>query len=205
MSNNQDFTLKLMQQVSDELEKSNAKIDQLVIAQNDLKILIEKQKDQSKRQFDVLTRHQGKYIKENLESYSDNIKELILSREPVVNETHNSQYILFGKDSPFTSKLLLSLITLILISIPLFKYVPSYLNERSVLKEDLETYKLFYDYVFFINYKTENELPSNLTNIINDIKKRDSTYINFVNRQRSKYEIHLKRESLKSELQKLQE
>tara|TARA_R110002012_G_scaffold310905_1_gene519566 strand:- start:1175 stop:1792 length:618 start_codon:yes stop_codon:yes gene_type:complete len=205
MSSNQDFTLKLMQQVSDELEKSNAKTDQLVITQNDLKILIEKQKFQSKRQFDLLIKCQEKYMNEKLESYSENIKELILCREPVVNETHNSQYIFFGKDSPFTSKLLLSLITLILICIPLFKYVPSYLNERSVLKEDLDTYKLFYDYAFFSNYKTENKPPTNLTNIINDIKSGDSTYINFVNRQRSKYEIHLKRESLKSELQKLQE
>tara|TARA_R110000751_G_scaffold126574_5_gene228532 strand:- start:1289 stop:1906 length:618 start_codon:yes stop_codon:yes gene_type:complete len=205
MSNNQDISINLMQQVSDELEKLVAKTDQLINAENDLKHLNKELFNLNTEKYEKLIKRQEKLLNEKLESYTDDIKKVVLERDPVVNESHNSQYILFGKDSPFTSKLLLSLITLILISIPLFKYVPSYLNERSVLKEDLETYKLFYDYVFFINYKTENKPPNNLTNIISDIKSGDSTYRNFVNRQRFKYEIHLKRESLKSELQKLQE
>lgn len=189
MATNEEMVLKLMQNVSDELEGLSAKISEL---------------DQSNEKNEEFLAKQKKLLAENIYATSEAFTEVLVKNPPIVNQTHNSQYVLFGKDTPFSSKLLLFLIAFCLLSIPVIKYIPPYLNEKSDLKEERDNYKLFYDYVFFNAFENKKTTPNEVLQTLNEIKAGDSTYTKYVERLKNHYKIHLKKEKLKAELQKLE-
>jgi len=144
MATNDEIILKLMQHVSDELDNISTKVNRL---------------EQSKERNEIFLARQRELLNENIQATNKAFREVLEENPPIIQETHHSQYILFGKDSPFSSKLLLSIITLLLVCIPMIKYVPPFFNERSALKEEKDHYKLFYDYVFLNAFeKTKTDL-----------------------------------------------
>lgn len=189
MATNEEIIMNLMQNVSDELESIHKKV-------NDL--------ERSKEKDNELLERQKKMLIGNLNATNNMLTKVISENPPIVQHTHNSEYTVFGKDSPFSSKLLLFLIAFLLICIPIIKYVPPYLNERSALKEERDNYKLFYDYVFFNAFENRKTTPTDVLQTLKEIKAGDSTYSNYVDRLGTKYKTHLKKESLKAELQKLE-
>ena len=124
---------------------------------------------------------------------------------PVTNKNYKTEYIVFGKDTPFSSRLLLILIAVVLISIPVFKHLPTYINERSTLKEERDTYRLFYNSEFLKSFDQEKVIPYYIVNTLNLVKSRDSAFINELEILNDKYSTYLKKEKLKAELKKLQE
>ena len=124
---------------------------------------------------------------------------------PVTNKNYKTEYIVFGKDTPFSSRLLLILIAVVLISIPVFKHLPTYINERSTLKKERDTYRLFYNSEFLKSFDQEKVIPYNIVNTLNLVKSRDSAFINELEILNDKYSTYLKKEELKAELKKLQE
>lgn len=196
---NNDITLKLMQNVSDKLDDILTNISESKGAKIDQELLLEQ-----KHNFKTLIENQ-ETINKNLCNSKNTLKEILNENPTVVNQSHKSEYMLFGKDTPFTSKLLLSLIFVALVCFPMFKYIPSYLNEKSSITEERDNYKLFYDYVFLNEFDNTKTVPTDLVETLNIIKDKDSAFINYVQRLHSKYATHLKKENLKAELQKLQE
>lgn len=190
MATNEEMVLKLMQNVSDELEGLSAKISEL---------------EQAKEKNEEFLDRQKKLLAENINATSEAFTAVLEKNPPIVNQTRNSKYVLFGKDTPLLSKLLLFVIAFCLICIPIFKYVPSYLNEKSELKEERDNYKLFYDYVFFNAFENRKTTHNEILQTLNEIKAGDSTYTNYVERLKNQYKTHLKKENLKAELQKLEE
>lgn len=196
---NNDITIKLMQNVSDKLDDILTNISESKGAKIDQELLLE-QKDN----FKTLIENQ-ETINKNLCISKNTLKEILNENPTVVNQNHKSEYMIFGRDSPFSSKLLLALIFTVIVCIPMFKYVPEYLIENSSIKEERDNYKLFYDYVFLNEFDNTKTVPTDLVETLNIIKDKDSAFINYVHRLHSKYATHLKKENLKAELQKLQE
>jgi len=193
----EDITLALMQNVSDKLDTISSKISQIK-SQNKKETL-----PNDINSLDKILKNQ-KLIYAHL-STSKNQSVDGLKETPVTNQNYKTEYIIFGKDTPFSSRLLLILIAIVLISIPIFKHIPSYLNERSSLKEERDTYKLFYNSEFLKSFDQEKVIPYNIVNTLDLVKSRDSAFISELEILNSKYSTYLKKEELKAELKKLQE
>lgn len=195
--NNDDIILNLMQNISDKLEdisinlgKSKApEIDKnlVLIQENNIKDILKNQES----------------LKSSLNVSKDNFKEVIKENPTVVNQNYKSEYMLFGKDTPFTSKLLLSLIFVLLISYPIFKYIPQYLTENSSIKKDRDNYELFYNYVFLQTATKNNGTAEHLQKTLERIKSRDTVIINQIDLLNDEFRKQLKKESLEAELKKL--
>jgi len=190
MANNEEILLNLMQNVSDELEHIEKKI-------NDL--------ERSKEKDDELFEKQRNLLAGNLNATNTMLSKVLAENPPIVNHTHHTQYTVFGKDTPFSSKMLLILIASLLLLIPLIKYVPPYMNERSTIAKERDDYKLFYEYVFYRNFEADQSIPKDLQQMLKNIETGDTTYTNYVNRLSRKYENYLKKEDLKAQLKKLEE
>lgn len=117
---------------------------------------------------------------------------------------HKTENVIFGKDTPFSSKLLLSIIVLIFISFPAFKYIPQYLNQKSELKAERDTYKMFYDYAVLNSFKKDEKTPNDFIHLKEKIQSQDTAIINYVRRLTPKYKKHLEKEKLKTALKNLE-
>ena len=196
---NNEYILELMQNVSDKLDGISTEISEIKLQSKDQEILSSTDENLEKL---IYTQ------KNNYGSLYQSIKYLdnALEKKPsIINQSHKTEYILFGNDTPFSSKLLLSIIAVILLSIPMFKYIPTYVNEKSSITEERDNYKLFHDYIFLNAFDHNKTIPSDLIDTFNIIKAKDSAFLNYVDRLHSKYDTHLKKENLKAELQKLKE
>lgn len=197
--NNNDITLKLMQNVSDKLDDILENINQskplktdqdfLLLQEQNLKTIIENQEA----------------INGNLTISKEKFKAVLDETPSIVNQSHKSEYMIFGKDSPFSSNLLLALIFAVLVCIPMFKYVPQYLTENSSIKEERDDYKLFYNYVFFHSVTQNNGTAQHLQSTLEQIKSKDTVIINQIDRLSLEYSKQMKKEALEAELKKLQE
>lgn len=196
---NNEYILVLMQNVSDKLDGISTEISEIKSQSKDQETL-----SNTDDIIEKLIHTQKNYYG----SLYQSIKALgnALDEKPsIINQNQQTNYILFGKDTPFTSKLLLSIVAMILLSIPMFKYIPTYVNEKSRITEERDNYKLFHDYVFLNAFDNRKTVPTDLIETFNIIKSKDSAFLNYVDRLHSKYDTHLKKENLKAELQKLQE
>ena len=117
---------------------------------------------------------------------------------------HKTENVIFGKDTPFSSKLLLSMIVLIFISFSAFKYIPEYLNQKSDLKAERDTYKMFYDYAVLNSFEKDEKAPNDFIHLKEKIQSRDTTIMNYVRRLTPKYKKHLEKEKLKTALKNLE-
>lgn len=131
------------------------------------------------------------------------IKETIVNNKPV-NHTHQKkEYILFGNDTPFTSRLFLMIILAVLITSFSFKYIPNYVLERSEIKNEREQYKLFYKYVYLNAYNNEASRANYVVSTFNKIRDKDSTLMNYINRIAIKHDKAIKIEELKDQIKTL--
>ncbi|WP_027125287.1 hypothetical protein [Gelidibacter mesophilus] len=195
--NNDNIILNLMQNVSDKLNEISNKIDNSNASQIDKDILVS-QEDNIKS---ILSNQS--ILKKSLSFSKEKLKEVLEEIPTVINQ--NTEYVLFGKDTPFSSKFLLSIIFLVLLSYPIFKYIPQYLNEKSVLKEERDNYQLVYDYVFFHSASEKNGTAQHLENTLQQIRLKDTVILQKISDLKHKYETRLRRNSLEAELKKLEE
>lgn len=197
--NNDNIILNLMQNVSDKLNEISNKIDNSNASQIDKDILLS-QEDNIKS---ILSNQS--ILKKSLSFSKEKLKEVLEEIPTVINQNQNTEYVLFGKDTPFSSKFFLSIIFLVLLSYPIFKYIPQYLNEKSVLKEERDNYQLVYEYVFFHSASEKNGTAQRLENTLQQIRLKDTVILKKISDLRHKYETRLRRNSLEAELKKLEE
>ncbi len=196
---NNDYIIKLMQNVSDRLDEISDEIGEIKLLSNEDKALSNQGENLEK----IIQTQKIIYAKLN-QSLED-IGVALDEKPSIINQSYKTEYILFGKDTPFSSKLLLSLLAVILICIPIFKYIPTYLNEKNSITQERDNYKLFYNYAFLNAFDKRKTVPTDLIETFSLIISKDSAFINYVEQLHSKYDTHLKKENLKAELQKLQE
>lgn len=193
--------LYLMQNICDKLDALSVNINSI----NDSQINSEAFKELVELPKQIITSHNvldNNY--KTMNSYLINLAKYMRelgNRPNVINQ--KKEYYLFGKDTPFTSKLLLSIITFILILFSGFKYVPSYLNKHSALKTERDEYKLFYEYVFLNEYSKRKNVPVNVIEILNKIKKEDTSFIQNIKALNKKYSKQLKKQALLKQLESL--
>lgn len=200
MSDNiNDMTLELMQNVIDKLDEILSNFDKTKAPEIDENLLLIQENNIK----DILK--QQEILNRSLNVSKENFKAVLRETPSIVNQSHKSEYMIFGKDSPFSSKLLLALIFTLLISYPIFKYIPQYLTESSSIKEERDNYELFYNYVFFHTADKNNGTAQHLKSTLERIKAKDTVIINQIDQLSVEYSKKLKKQALKAELKKLQE
>ncbi len=194
MGGNNEIIFKMMQNVSDKLDDISSKINQ----KKDSKIENESILKISERiiSHQQIIGNQIKNVKRDLEMKIDSTK-------PTINNNEKKEYILFGKDTPFTSKFLLVLIAVIMVLSYSFKYLPNYLHEKSEVKSERDSYKMFYEYVYLDAFSENNKIPYNLTNLITKIKKKDTVFVKHFNKLHKKYRKEMKKQELIDQLNQL--
>lgn len=188
----------LMQNVSDRL-------DHLLVEIGKLKSTEEKYlptKEDQKNQKDSLFAREQKILHGELNRTRKKLEELIQENKKEIH--HKTENVIFGKDTPFSSKLLLSFIVLIFISFPAFKYIPEYLNQKSELKAERDIYKMFYDYAVLNSFEMDEKTPNDFIHLKEKIQSRDTAIINYVKRLTPEYKKHLEKERLRAALQNLE-
>lgn len=120
-----------------------------------------------------------------------------------INNNQNT-YVLFGKDSPFSSRLLLGLILTITVITLVLKYIPPYIQMRSELEKERRNYKLFYDYVYLSRYHNDKKSGKIIIDIKNDIDQGNQELIGEINSLRDYYKKEMKINALQAELKSLQ-
>lgn len=118
--------------------------------------------------------------------------------------SQKKEYYLFGKDTPFSSKLLLITIAFIFIASSGFKHIPSYLTENSAIKTERDEYKLFYQYVFLDAYSKNNKISKNIASTLNDIRQKDTVLLQHVYKLSKEYNTQLQKEALEKQLENLE-
>ncbi|AUC21965.1 MULTISPECIES: hypothetical protein [Polaribacter] len=127
--------------------------------------------------------------------------ELLGNKPKVIHQ--KKEYYLFGKDTPFSSKLLLITIAFIFIASSGFKYIPIYLTENSAIKTERDEYELFYQYVFLDAYSKNNKISKNIVSTLNDIQQKDTVLLQYVHKLSKQYNTQLQKEALEKQLENL--
>ena len=151
--------------------------------------------------------NQEKLIKSQttMNSHIVNLEKNIESLSDAPKVTHQKkEYYLFGKDTPFSSKLFLITIACILIASFGFKYIPRYLTENSKLKTERDEYKLFYQYIFLDAYSKNNKISKNIASTLNDIQQKDTVLLRYIHKLSKQYNTQLKKEALEKQLENLE-
>jgi hypothetical protein len=194
--------LYLMQNVCDKLDTLSASLNNLndnQVESETIKEFIELQKQTIIKQHKLNINQTSAFL--SIIKIEESIKSL--SNEPnIINQ--KKEYYLFGKDTPFSSKLLLITIASIFIVSSGFKYIPSYLTEKSAIKTERDEYKLFYQYVFLDAYSKNNKISKNIASTLNDIQQKDTVLLRYVHKLSKQYNTQLKKEALEKQLQNLE-
>ncbi len=188
---------KLMQTLVDDM-------DSLKEQKEELKTLLETQA----QAYTIICEANGKsytnileYMKSIKAEYIDEFK----NNKPKQNKNSKVEYILFGKDTPFSSRLLLGLITLILFSFLLFEYGTPLLIEKSELKNQRDNYKLYYDYSLLKAFEDSEKNPEKIISIFSSLKARDTVMIKYIDSMTLVLQNKLRKEELESELKTLEQ
>ena len=206
MSDNEDFFIKLMQNIVDKLDEISSEIDksnnndnkalskEISPITNELKVIPKK--------FNEIIANQIK-LANNFAFISENIEKTIKEhRTPITNST-KTEIIIFGKDSPFSSKLLLiSTICLLIFSCG-FKYIPNYLKEQNAIELKTDKYKMFYDHLYLTTYENDNNGHKYVSNIFEQIEKKDTSFRKEHNRLLAEYSKKIKKKKLQQQLTEL--
>ena len=200
--NDNDMLIHLMQNVSDKLDEisSSSRNENLMKEFHSVgntlnknikstEILLGNKIEQS--QFELF----GKFKKNTAE---------IVANPPVTNNIQKSHYI-FGKDTPFTSKFLLILLSVLVILSSLIQHLPGYLTQHSTLKSERDSYKLFYDYTYLTAFVNDNNSANRVKRDLIDISQEKAEIIKKIETLRSIYSKEIKRESLLQQLKKLEQ
>ncbi|MDD7914093.1 MULTISPECIES: hypothetical protein [Polaribacter] len=230
MSENENYLLKLMQNVVDNLDRISNKIDQLNNDNNEDKLNSISNKidivnnknhgikleslnkkileisEELKRIFknsnnEVLNK---KKLEVSLEKISKNLEKTIQNHKTPINNSIKKEIIIFGKDSPFTSKLLLISIICLLIFSYGFKYIPPYLKERNTNQLEIKNYQNFYNYLYLLYYKDDGKLDNQYSRLLNKIKQNDSAITKEYNQLFNMYNKSIKKKELEKQLKELE-
>lgn len=196
-----EIILNLMQNIVDKLDQIFAKVNREKEGNLDKEILksVLDYPELIKRYFYGLTKD-VEIVKKNIKLSEKQIKDTIIENTSVVQNHQTNEYILFGKDTPFTSIFLLMSILVVLISSFSFKYIPDYVLEKSTLKLERDQYKLFYQYVFLNTYDNHKPKSDNVANTFNNIKKNDSSLLLEIGRLSKKYNKEIQKTRLEKQL-----
>ena len=193
--------LYLMQNVCDKLDTLSASLNNLndnQVESETIKEFIELQKQTIIKQHKLNINQTSAFL--SIIKIEESIKSL--SNEPnIINQ--KKEYYLFGKDTPFSSKLLLITIAFIFIASFGFKYIPIYLTEKSAIKTERDEYKLFYQYVFLDAYSKNNKISKYITSTLNDIQQKDTVLLQYVHKLSKQYNTQLQKEALEKQLENL--
>jgi len=198
-NNTTKLVINLMQNVVDKLDEVSAKIDIkkenakkpesdfLTDLRNDFKKLLLQQNNISKR----------------IDASNKEVNNAIVSNKNS-NQTHNYEYVLFGKDSPLNIRFLISMIAIVVISWSGIKYLPPYFSAQSQLQIERDNYQLFYNYLYLKQVESKYNDAQKLEVILNKIKKGDDQIHEEYNSLLTRYQKQLRKQELENELKKLQ-
>ena len=190
------IVLTLMQNVSDKLDDITSNLKE--IKQSDIdKITSDKNEVYFAAVIDELNNSQqkttAKIIREQ-KSQIENIKTTI---------DNTKQYILFGKDTSITSKSLLLIILLMILSLNAIKHIPNYLNKHSQIRKERNAYKQVYEFLYLYHFDDKDDYSSTLSDLLKHSKNNKPVFINKLNSLRTKHEKGLKEKELKEQLKTL--
>lgn len=203
-NSNEDYLIKLMQNVCDKLDNISGIVSQKKDSKigEDLLSKIPENQETMIKIYKSINANQVILEKQIIE-LKENIEKGIGNNDAVINNNQKKEYILFGNDTPFTSKFLLALITVILISSSGIKYIPGYLIENSNLKYERDIYETFYDYVYLDAFVKNNKIQNHVHDILNEIKENDSNFIKHFNTLKEKYTKEMQKQKLEQQLKQL--
>jgi len=197
--------LHLMQNVSDKLEENSKLISELKVTQLDEKALLPLS-DSNQAIFKAISDSidNQNNIKVQAQKLSKHLENEIKNTAPIVNKEENKQLIIFGKDTPFTSKILLIVIVVLFIGSFGFKYVPGYITENSKIKLERDHYKLFYQYVYLNTYNNNQVKAEEVANKMRQIENTNPSLLKNIEDLRLKYSNQIKKENLQKKLDELE-
>ncbi|MDD7915476.1 hypothetical protein [Polaribacter ponticola] len=204
--NNEDMIIHLMQTVSDKMEDLSSIIDSGFKKANK-----PPQKDERidsvSKSIEILKIE----ISENKEqffkaqnAYHNQLKNTLKNYKHTSPQITNNEYVLFGKDTPFTSRKLVVVILLLTLTLNAMKYVPDYINDRSDLKLEHNAYQNFYDYMFLLQIKNKNDLANEFTNLLSKFRNNDPAILKQLNELKKEHVKQVRKLSLEKELKSLQ-
>ncbi len=196
---NAEAVFNLMQNIVDKLDEVSAKID----IKND---------DVEKPESDFLINLSVEFNKillqqNNILKGTNAFKQELTSSLKLnegTNETHNYEYIMFGKDSPLNTKFLILVIAFVCVSWSGIKYLPSYFLEHSEIKQEKENYQIFYNYTYLKQVESKNNGVQKSVVILNKIKKGDNQLLEEYSSLLTRYQKQIRKQELETELKKLQ-
>lgn len=111
------------------------------------------------------------------------------------------EYSFFGRESSFKPRTMIIVLFGLVLTWSSIKYLPSYFNEKSLLKKEKEDYKLFYDLVYLNQYKNGEKITADA--FLNKIKAKDEEVIKEYNALFKSYKNEMRKRELEDELKTL--
>ena len=190
------IVLNLMQNVSDKLDDITSTLKE--IKQNDLqKNTSEKNEVYFAAVIDELNNSQQKTTAKIIREQKNQIENI----KTTIDNT--KQYFLFGKDTSMTSKSLLLIMLLLILSSNAIKHIPNYLNRHSQITKERNAYKQVYEFLYLYHMDDKDDYSSTLSDLLKHSKNKKPVFINKLKSLRTKHEKDLKEKELKKQLKAL--
>lgn len=191
------IVLTLMQNVSDKLDDITSTLKE--IKQNDLeKNNSEKYEVYFAAVIDELNNSQEKTTAKIIREQKNQIENI----KTTIDNT--KQYFLFGKDTSMTSKSLLLIMLLLILSSNAIKHIPNYLNKHNQITKERNAYKQVYEFLYLYHLDDKDDYSSTLSDLLKHSKNNKPVFINKLKLLRTKKEKDLKEKELKKQLKALE-
>jgi hypothetical protein len=145
-------------------------------------------------------RGQEKIFEKNQDMENRIAQSIEKQKAPPINNSY-IEYSFFGRESSFKPRTMIMILFGLLFTWSSIKYLPSYFNEKSLLKKEKEDYKLFYDLVYLNQYKNGEEITADA--FLNKIKAKDEEVIKEYNALLKSYKNEMRKRELEEELKTL--
>ncbi|SDF26563.1 hypothetical protein [Cellulophaga baltica] len=190
----------LMQNVVDKLDalsqdlnnnKGNELNDVITNNSNEIKAYLKKSID-----------NQVSLSKQNL-AIEVRINESIEKNKTIPSINNFTEYNLFGNKSHFKPFSLIIIAFALVVIWSSIKYLPTYLNESSLLSKEKEDYELFYNYVYLNQFKSSETITA--AKILKKIQDKDTLFFREYRSLLKMYQKEIKKQQLKEELNILED
>lgn len=138
---------------------------------------------------------------ENYKNIENRIIELSKNSNRNVITNNYKEFSLFGKESSFKPVRVIIILFCLVLTWSSIKYLPSYFNEKSLLKREKEEYQFFYQYTYLNQFKYTDKTTANT--ILKKIKENDEGIIKDYHILLQTYTREQRKRELEEELQKL--
>lgn len=205
MAVDNEMILNLMQNVCDELEKiseNNKLIKDKIFEETIVEALPESNLEIDSKILEIKNRQEKLAILMSKTKLS--IETIVKASRPLIKNTQTNEYYLLGKHAQISAKLLILITSTVLMAFLAFKYIPPYITENSAITTERDNYKLFYDYVFLSAYKTGNNSPDNVSDVLERIIKREPSLMKDIKSFRDTYSAQIQKEELLRQIEKLE-